>query len=168
MAETFDARRETMETVRRQCEICGEETEQAADLVAGLAAAPAMIAEAVRSAAGGGAGWSPDEVATHLADVEAVFAWRLRQTLAEDEPELQPFDQDRWAAALSYGKRDVALALAVYAAARAANVELLRTLDDAGWERRYRQPEYGVMSLRKLAQHKSDHDLAHLRQIEGR
>lgn len=156
-----------METVRRHCEICGEDVEQAADLLGGLAATPGLIAEALRTATPGARdGWSPEEVATHLADAEAAFAWRLRQTLAEDEPELQPFDQDRWAAALSYGKRDVALALSAYAAARVANVELLRTLDEAGWERRYRQPEYGVMTLRKMAQHESDHDLAHLRQIK--
>ena len=36
--------------------------------------------------------WSPAEIVCHLADCELVFAFRLRQTLAEDAPVIQPFD----------------------------------------------------------------------------
>jgi len=41
------------------------------------------------------------EIISHLADCEIVFAFRLRQTLAEDNPTIQPFDQDKWAVLLS-------------------------------------------------------------------
>src|SRR4051794_41056135 len=41
--------------------------------------------------------WSPRQIFCHLADCEVVFAFRLRQTLAEDNPTIQPFDQDEWA-----------------------------------------------------------------------
>src|SRR5579863_3868806 len=41
--------------------------------------------------------WSPAEIVAHLADCELVFGFRLRQTLAEDGPVIQPFDQDKWA-----------------------------------------------------------------------
>jgi hypothetical protein len=157
-----------IETVNRHCDICGASVETPVDTLAGLAAAPRLIEEAVRSAGpGGGEGWSPSAVAAHLADVEVVFGWRLRQTLAEEEPELQPFDQDRWAAALWYETRDPAASLREYAVVRAGNVELLRRLDDAGWARRYRHAEYGTVTLRTVAQHKSDHDIAHLRQIQA-
>ena len=44
--------------------------------------------------------WSAAEIVAHLADCELVFAFRLRQTLAEDGPVIQPFDQDKWAADL--------------------------------------------------------------------
>lgn len=158
-----------LETSKRHCEICGGEVETPVDTLAALAAAPQTIAEAVRS---GGLksreGWSPREVAAHLADTEMAFGWRLRQTISEDEPELQGFDQDRWAAAMRYQKRDTETSLSAYASARALNVELLRMLDDAGWERPYRHTELGVLTLRELARHRSDHDLAHLRQIQGK
>jgi hypothetical protein len=36
--------------------------------------------------------WSPAEIIAHLADCELVFAFRLRQTLAEDAPVIQPFE----------------------------------------------------------------------------
>src|ERR1700679_4236370 len=41
--------------------------------------------------------WSAAEIVAHLADCELVFGFRLRQTLAEDAPVIQPFDQDKWA-----------------------------------------------------------------------
>jgi hypothetical protein len=138
------------------------------DTLAALAAAPKMIAEAVRSGRLKSAeGWSPSEVAAHLADTEVAFGWRLRQTLSENGPELQGFDQGRWATALQYQKRNAEVSLNAYAAARAANVELLRMLDEAGWERGFRHSEFGRLTLRAMVWHISDHDLAHLRQIRG-
>ena len=126
-----------------------------------------MIAEAVGAGQHrSGGGWSPSEVAAHLADTEVAFGWRLRQTLAEDEPGLEGFDQERWAAAMHYEKRDPEASLASYAAARAANLEILRMLDDAGWERTFLHSEFGRLTLRAFVQHVSDH-LAHLRQIRG-
>ena len=158
----------SVESTRRHCPICESEVEMPADTVEGMAAAPKLIAEAVRAASGGaGEGWSASEIAAHLADIEVALAWRLRQILSEDEPELQPFDQDDWAAALRYGERDVEVALNAFVAQRAANVEILARLSEEGWERRFRHPEFGPASLRTLVRHISDHDLAHLAQIRG-
>jgi len=155
------------ETVRSYCPICVTEVDMPVDIIAGMSAAPELIADAVRVAPSGAAGWSPAEVATHLADTEIVTGWRLRQILAEDTPTIQPYDQEKWAAALRYQQRDPALALESFAAARRANLELLRLLSDAEWDRAYVQPEYGRQTLRIKIQHISDHDLAHLRQIRG-
>jgi hypothetical protein len=153
---------------KRRCEMCGAEAEMPVDTLGALAAAPRLIAGAVDSAPKKrGRGWSPEEVAAHLADNEVAFGWRLRQAISEDEPEVQGFNQDGWAAAGWYAKRDVGLSLNAYAAARAANVEILRMLDETGWERRFRHPEFGRKTLRVLAEHISHHDLLHLRQIQG-
>ena len=158
----------TVETTRRQCLICESKVEMPVDTLEGMAAAPKLIAEAVWAAPGGvGEGWSASEIAAHLADIEVVLGWRIRQVLSEDEPALQPFDQNDWAAALRYGERDVEVALKAYAAQRAANVEILAGLSEEGWERRFRHPEFGPASLRTLVRHISDHDLAHLAQIRG-
>jgi hypothetical protein len=133
----------------------------------GLARAPELIAAAVRSSPGGGKGWTPAEVAAHLADTEIVTGWRIRQTLAIDEPNIQPYDQDAWASALQYGQRDTAAALNTFRVMRSANLEVLRIAGDSALDRYYNQPEYGRMTLRQLIAHKSDHDLAHLKQIRG-
>lgn len=49
--------------------------------------------------------WSAAEIVCHLADCELVFAFRLRQTLAEDAPVIQPFDQEKWAATIQASRR---------------------------------------------------------------
>ncbi len=156
----------TVETTRRHCAVCGTEVEMPVDTLKGMAAAPELISQAVRSGrAKQGEGWSPVEIAAHLADIEVALGWRIRQILSGDEPELQPFDQNDWAAALRYGERDVDVALNAYAAQRAANVEILAGISEEGWERRFRHPEFGPASLRTLVRHISDHDLAHLAQM---
>lgn len=157
-----------IETTCAHCPICGREVDLPADLLAGMAQAPALIADAVRAAGAPAAGgWSAAEIAAHLADVEIELGWRLRQTLAEPEPELEPFDQERWASALRYAERDPETSLAAYAAQRAVTVEVLSRLSEAEWERRFRHREFGSQPLRVLVRHIADHDLEHLRQIEA-
>src|SRR5215475_15827916 len=58
--------------------------------------------------------WSAREIISHLADCELVFAFRLRQTLAEDNPTIQPFDQEKWAA--QYGGITASQALEAFKA----------------------------------------------------
>lgn len=155
------------ETISAHCPICGIDAERPRDTVEGMAAAPAALEAAVRAAASAPAeGWSASEIAAHLADVEIGLAWRLRQTLAEDEPEIQPFDQDAWAAATRYSKRDPEASLRAFAAVRAVTVEIMRGMTDEEWERKFRHPEFGHLPIRSLVEHIADHDLAHLRQIE--
>ncbi len=173
-----------IDTTRQYCAICSAEVDMPVDTIDAMAMAPGEIGGALRaslsgsgagwshgalraSLSGSGAGWSPAEVLTHLADTEVVTGWRLRQILAEDEPTIQPYDQERWATALHYQKRDPTVALEAFGAARHANLEILRLLSDEEWERAYVQPEYGRQTLRAKIRHISDHDLAHLRQIRG-
>lgn len=80
-----------IETTFGYCPICATEVDSPVDTIVALAAAPGLIAEAVRAAPSETrAGWSPAEVAAHLADTEVVTGWRLRQILAEGEPTIQP------------------------------------------------------------------------------
>lgn len=158
-----------MDTITAPCPICGTDVERPRDTVAGMAAAPAATEAAFRApGASAAAGWSRSEVAAHLADVEIGLAWRLRQTLAEEEPETQPFDQDAWAAATHYPERDAEASLRAFAAVRAVNVEIMRRMTGAEWDRKFRHPEFGHLPIRELIEHISDHDLAHLRQIRGK
>src|ERR1700723_3503809 len=60
--------------------------------------------------------WSPHEILCHLADCEIVFAFRLRQALAEDHHVLQPFDQEKWA--IPYKGLAAKQALAAFTALR--------------------------------------------------
>src|SRR5947209_5400083 len=72
--------------------------------------------------------WSIAAIVAHLADCELVFSFRLRQTLAEEHPIIQPFDQEKWAE--RYAAYDLAAALALFSAARYWNVKLLTTVNE--------------------------------------
>jgi hypothetical protein len=131
----------------------------AAELASLLAA---MGAEKAATAPAPGK-WSPAEIVCHLADCEIVFAFRLRQTLAEDGPTIQPFDQDRWAAI--YGKVPSQLALAVFRALREWNLQLITTAPPEAAKRTMTHPERGTMTFLAVVETMAGHDLNHLEQL---
>jgi len=61
--------------------------------------------------------WSAGEILAHLADCEIVTGWRMRQILGAPGTPIQPFDQDTWAAAGHYEKRDARKSLEQFRAA---------------------------------------------------
>ncbi len=149
------------------CPVCRGVQPLPDDALAALAETPQRLSEALRSAPGGGEGWSPAFVATHLADLEVSRGWRFREILATDNPVLDALDQDGWAEQLHYGERDIVMALETFAANRAANLELVRLAGAGGLSRPYRHAIFGPMTLGMLVNHTYDHDTAHLRQIAG-
>jgi hypothetical protein len=108
--------------------------------------------------------WSATEIVCHLADCELVFAFRLRQTLAEDAHVIQPFDQDKWAVnhpGLSGGQ-----ALGVFSALREWNLRLIKTALPAAADRPVSHPERGAMTFKTLVETMAGHDLNHLGQLK--
>ncbi len=72
--------------------------------VEAIAQSPGRLAQLLSSVGAERAGvspapgkWSVRDILSHLADAEVVFAFRLRQALAQDHHVIQPFDQDLWA-----------------------------------------------------------------------
>jgi hypothetical protein len=158
-----------IETRWHRCPICAETVEVPTNILAALAEMPRRLREALRTAPDRSCeGWSPGFIAVHLADLEVLRGWRIRRVLTEDNPQIEPPDQNALAERLRYDERDVALALETFAANRAANLELLRLAGDAGLARTYKHPDFGQLTLSILMNHTADHDLAHLRQIAGR
>jgi len=107
--------------------------------------------------------WSAREIACHLADCEVVFAFRLRQTVAETNYIIQPFDQEKWAAV--YAAYNAAQALAAFAAVRGWNLAFLRGLKPEAFAIPVTHPERGTMTLRTVVETMAGHDLNHLGQI---
>jgi hypothetical protein len=107
--------------------------------------------------------WSPAEIVAHLADCEIVFAFRLRQTLAEDGPTIQPFDQDKWAA--TYKGVNVHQALATFSSLRSWNLRLIEGALPAAAERTMTHPERGTMTFKTVVETMAGHDLNHLGQL---
>ncbi len=107
--------------------------------------------------------WSAREIACHLADCEVVFAFRFRQTLAETNHVIQPFDQDKWAA--SYSAYDASAAVAAFSGTRRWNLLFLKALPPEAFSTVVTHPERGTMTLRTVVETMAGHDLNHLRQI---
>jgi len=110
--------------------------------------------------------WSVAEIITHLADCEIVTAWRMRQILAAPGTPIQSFDQDAWAAALHYDKRDSRKSLARFRAAREGNLELLKSLTPEQWKQHGMHAERGVETIEHIVGMMAGHDLNHLGQVE--
>jgi hypothetical protein len=108
--------------------------------------------------------WSAAEIIAHLADCEIVFAFRLRQTLAEDGPTLQPFDQEKWA--LSYPGIGAAQALGVFSSVRRWNLDLMRKALPAAANRPVTHPERGTMTFQTIVETMAGHDLNHMGQLK--
>jgi uncharacterized damage-inducible protein DinB len=109
--------------------------------------------------------WSVRDILAHLADCEVVFAFRLRQALAEDYHVIQPFDQDRWAT--TYAHYDARAALAVFTAVRQWNLALVAGLKAEALTKLLAHPERGEMTFQVVVETMAGHDLNHLGQIEA-
>lgn len=149
-------------------------------LIRQYAAGPAKIraalaqvpAEALQWRPGPGK-WSVHEIIIHCADSETQAYTRLRTLLADADPVVHAYDQDRWAIELDYHRQPLAPALATIEAVRAATVPLLESLSEAQWTRTGRHTESGPISVEKwlsiYARHldRERHEGQILRNLEG-
>jgi len=108
--------------------------------------------------------WSPRDIFCHLADCEVAFGFRLRQTLAEDHHTVQPFDQDKWAAA--YANIPATDALTTFAALRRWNLLLIESALPEHASKPVTHPERGAMTFATIVETMAGHDLNHLGQLE--
>ena len=109
--------------------------------------------------------WSLRELMAHLADCEIAWSWRLRQTLATENPSLQPFDQDAWSN--RYAAYDFELAQTTFDVLRAWNVRLLSTITTDDRARPATHSERGEITLGAILGTIAGHDLHHLHLLEG-
>jgi len=137
------------------------------------AAAPAKVAKLLKKATPAKmrkrpapGKWSIAEILAHLADTEFAMGWRIRVVLGEPGSTLQPFEQDAWAAAMRYEKRDPRKSLEQYGALREANVALLKSITPADWKKSAIHPERGELTVCRIAEMVAGHDLNHIAQIE--
>lgn len=127
---------------------------------ADVEAAIAGITDAALDRPAPDGGWTARQVVHHLADSEATAYVRLRRLIAEDEPQIQGYDEPEYARRLHYD-RPIASSLAVLQGVRAASLSLLESLTPNEWERHGTHAESGAYSvdgwLEIYAGHSHDH-----------
>jgi hypothetical protein len=111
--------------------------------------------------------WCMLEILGHLADIEIVYGYRLRQILADEKPIIAPLDQDAWARNLSYLDSPPSELVAFYGLARHHNLRLLRTLRASDLSKSAYHPEIQRnVTVADLVERMGGHGAAHLQQIE--
>ncbi len=111
--------------------------------------------------------WSILEILGHLADVEIIYAYRMRQILADKNPTIAPIDQDAWAAHLGYTDEPPAELLAQFGLTRHHNLKLLRRVKLDDLKKSAFHPERnGPISLADIVEQIAAHGPNHLEQIE--
>ena len=108
--------------------------------------------------------WSVLECLGHAVDGELVMSGRYRWALAEEDPEIVGYDQDRWVAALDHGRADPEELLRLFDALRASNLALWNATTPGGRERTVRHRERGPESLGLMFTMIAGHDRFHLAQ----
>jgi len=112
--------------------------------------------------------WCILEILGHLADMEIVLGYRLRQMLADAKPVIAPLDQDAWARNLGYMESPPAELVAFYGLARHHSLRLLRRLKPADYGKSAYHPEFQrEMDVAEIALRIGVHGANHLGQIEG-
>ena len=111
--------------------------------------------------------WCVLEILAHLADVEIIYAHRIRQMLADAKPVIAPIDQDAWARNLGYLESSPAELVALYGLNRHANLQLLRRLEAADLKKSAYHPELKAdVTVADMVEKMSVHGANHLAQIE--
>ena len=111
--------------------------------------------------------WCVLEVLGHLADIEIVYGYRMRQMLADTQPVIAPLDQDAWARNLKYMDSVPAELVAFYGLARHYNLRLLRSLKLSDLSKSAFHPEMQrEMTVADLVERMAGHGATHLQQIE--
>ncbi|HEY3972511.1 MAG TPA: DinB family protein [Candidatus Sulfotelmatobacter sp.] len=111
--------------------------------------------------------WSIAEILAHLADAEIAGSWRMRLIVGASGTEVHPFDQDAWAAAFQYAKRDARNSVEVFRVLRENNLAMLKALRPEDWDKFGMHLERGKETIAHMTRMFAGHDTNHVRQIEG-
>ena len=141
------------------------------DLVDRLRILPDLVAKAVRGLNDeqldtpyGEGKWTVRQVVHHLADSHANANARFKLTMTEDRPNLQTYDQDRWA---TLGDMNLPLepSLEILRGIHRRWASLLGSLPTEAWNREADHREDGVYTLRSLVTVYAEHGEKHVKQI---
>lgn len=111
--------------------------------------------------------WCVLEILGHLADIEIVYGYRLRQMLADTKAVIAPLDQNAWTRNLNYLDSPPSELVAFYGLGRHHNLRLLRSLKAPDLLKSAYHPEIQrAMTVADLVERMGGHGAAHLQQIE--
>ena len=94
-------------------------------------------------------GWTVRQVAHHVVDSHMNSYIRFKLALTEHDPTIKPYLEDRWAELPEAKRAPVEVSLALLDSLHRRWMLMLRNLTEADWQRTFRHPEMGPMTLEK-------------------
>jgi hypothetical protein len=110
-------------------------------------------------------GWSPREVVHHTADSELTSAIRLRKLLAEENADIQGYDEMEFSRRLHYRERPIGASLESVRSSRETSASILEYLTEADWNRTGTHSESGPYSVETWLEIYAAHCHDHAEQI---
>lgn len=116
-------------------------------------------------------GWTIRQVVHHVPESHLNSYTRFKLAITEDEPTIKPYFEDRWAELDDARQAPVELSLDLLDALHSRWVWFLRSLKKTDFQRTFRHPELGVVSLDKsiaLYAWHGRHHVAHITSLRER
>ncbi len=144
---------------------------QRAALIAAIAEAPAKLRAATTGLSEEQldtpyrpGGWTVRQVVHHVPDSHMNSLVRFKLALTENEPTIKPYDEARWAE-LGDAKGPIEPSLLLLESLHERWLVLLKSLKTADWQRTFRHPERGTMTLEETLQLYAWHGRHHVAHI---
>jgi len=112
--------------------------------------------------------WSIQQVVMHMCDSEQCYADRMKRVIAEENPILQAYDENRWAENLRYEDQDAQRAIELINLLRMQMAVILRRTPESAFTRAGQHTERGKVTLQNLLETSVKHLEHHLRFIHAK
>jgi uncharacterized damage-inducible protein DinB len=106
-------------------------------------------------------GWTVRQVVHHVPDSHMNAYVRFKLALTEDVPTIKPYDEAAWATLEDSRTTPIETSLTLLTLIHDRWLRIIRSLDDAGFQRRYRHPDTGNHPLDYMMAHYAWHGLHH-------
>ena len=116
-------------------------------------------------------GWTVRQVVHHVPESHLNSYTRLKLAITEDEPTIKPYFEDRWAELDDARQAPITLSLDLLDALHRRWVWFLRSLRQPDFQRAFRHPEMGIVSVDKniaLYAWHGQHHVAHITALRER
>lgn len=110
-------------------------------------------------------GWTVRQVIHHVPDSHMNSYIRFKLALTEDAPTIKPYMEDRWAELPEAKQAAIDVSLVLLDSLHRRWMLVLRGLTDADWQRTFRHPELGPMTLEKTLALYSWHGRHHVAHV---
>lgn len=116
-------------------------------------------------------GWTVRQVVHHVPESHLNSYVRFKLAITENEPTIKPYFEDRWAELDDARQAPIALSLDLLEALHGRWVWFLRSLKQPDFQRTFRHPDLGIVSVDKniaLYAWHGQHHVAHITSLRAR